>query len=130
MHHSDPNLADPATYEVNDVRQMMRFADFVATQLGENVINPALPEYTMLDEYIANTCSGHSLATNFGGIGSTFTASNLLHEAVRRHKPTMDIKRVNHVYSIEKLPESQYELRALPFGPQMIFADINQVIDF
>ena len=109
---------------------MMRFADFVATQLGENVIDPAFPEYSMLDEYIANCCSGHSLATNFGGIGSTFTASNLLNAAVRRHKPTMDIKRVDHLYSIEKFPESQCELRALPFGPKMIFADINQVIDF
>ena len=123
-------MDDPATFEVNDVKQMERFADFVVKQLAETPLDETLPEYTMLDEYISNSSSGHSLATNFGGVGSTFTASNFFHRAVARYKPTMEIKRIHHAYTIEKFGESQLELQVLPFGPETIFGDINQVIDF
>ncbi len=113
-------------HEVNNVDELTSFHDTAAKILDDQPFDNDRPEYTMLDRYFEVCNAGHTMASNFGGIGASFTGSNLFHKAAQRRRPGKKLCRVRHSYSIEILTESQNELRILPNGPEMLFDDMNQ----
>jgi hypothetical protein len=81
--------------------------------LQDTPVDANLPGYSMLDRYIETVSAGtgFSSGTVFSGIGSTFTAENLFHCAIKRRRPHCGLRRINHEYAIEKWSEYVPECR-------------------